>query len=71
MTFGSHFVAWDTGNYLFLSEEGYERGREECAFYPLFPFLIRWVSAFTRCSDVLIGMILANLFSLAVWVLFL
>jgi len=70
LTFGSHFVAWDTGNYLFLSEEGYRRGRAECAFYPLYPLFIRWVSSVIGGHDVLVGMILANLFSLAAWVLF-
>jgi hypothetical protein len=70
LTFGSHFVAWDAGNYLFLSEEGYKHGFKECAFYPLYPLLIRSVSTITRVNDVLIGMILANLFSLLAFALF-
>ncbi len=70
LTFGSHFVAWDTGNYLFLSEEGYKRGTAECAFYPLYPLLIRGVSKIIRGHDVLIEMILANLISLAAFLLF-
>jgi hypothetical protein len=70
LTLGSHFVAWNAQHYLFLSEEGYKHGFPQCAFYPLYPLLIRWVSTVTRGDDVLIAMILANLFSLGAWVLF-
>ena len=66
----SHFVAWDADYYLCLSKEGYKPGSEACAFYPLYPFLIRWVSTVTGGNDVLVGILLANLFSLAAFVLF-
>jgi hypothetical protein len=70
LSFASHFVSSDAEYYLFLSQEGYEHGRLTCAFYPLYPLLIRWVSAFTGGHDILIGMILANVFSLVAFLLF-
>ena len=68
--FEKHIVATDAKFYLFLSEKGYERGNPTCAFYPLYPLLIRWVSAVTGGHDVLTGMALANLFSLLAFILF-
>jgi len=68
--FRDQFRSTDSEYYLFLSEKGYERDRRECAFYPLYPLLIRWVRIGTGCNDVLIGMILANLFSLIAFLLF-
>ena len=70
VSFESHFVSWDARSYLFLSNEGYKHGSRECAFYPLYPLLIRCVSIIFRGHAVLIGMILANLFSLLAWLLF-
>jgi hypothetical protein len=70
LNFGRHFTSWDAEHYLFLSREGYKKGMGACAFYPLYPLLIRWVSAGTGGHDVLTGMVLANLFSLAAFLLF-
>lgn len=70
LTFGSHFGTWDAEHYLFLSREGYKSGLGVCAFYPLYPLLIRWVSAATGGHDILTGMVVANLFSSAAFLLF-
>jgi hypothetical protein len=64
-TFESYFTTWDVGHYLYLSHNGYQSGHKSCAFYPLWPFLMRWSSTFTGGDDVISGTILANAFSLA------
>jgi hypothetical protein len=69
-TLEQHFVTFNAEHYIFLSEMGYKRGLAECAYYPLYPLLIRGVTEFTGVNDVLIGMLLANLFSIAAWALF-
>ncbi len=68
--FASHFAAWDTGHYLYLSELGYEKGVPSCAFYPLWPLLVRWLSPLAWGSHLLAGLLLANACSLVAWVLF-
>ena len=45
--FATHFATWDTAHYLYLSEVGYSAGVPSCAFYPLWPLLIR---AFAVCT---------------------
>ncbi len=70
LKFGSHFDTWDAEHYLFLSREGYKSGLAACAFYPLYPMVIRWVSAAMGGHEVLTAMLLANLFSLAAFLLF-
>jgi hypothetical protein len=65
-----HLVSYDASYYLLLSKMGYKHSDERCAFYPLYPLLIRWVSAITGSNDVLVGMVLANLFSFAAFLLF-
>ncbi len=60
LTFQSHFVSWDAEHYLFLSENGYKAGAPQCAFYPLYPLLIRWTSSSEQNSDVLAGLVLSN-----------
>lgn len=67
--FASHFATWDGAHYLYLSEIGYARGVNSCAFYPLWPLLMRGSSVLTRGSHLVAGMILANVFSLAAWAL--
>jgi hypothetical protein len=67
---GKHFTTWDAEHYLFLSEKGYRKGAPSCAFYPLWPLAIRCFSFFTRGNRILAGVLLANIFSLAAWVLF-
>ena len=66
----SHFRTWDAQYYLLLSRRGYVQGMETCAFYPLFPLIVRWVAKLSNVNLLLVGMILANLFSLAAFILF-
>ena len=68
--FASHFTGWDSGFYLSLSQYGYNQGDNACAFYPLWPILIRWFSLVTGSDPLIAGMLLANLLSLAGWILF-
>jgi hypothetical protein len=64
LTLVSHFASYDAEFYLSLSENGYKTGQPQCAFYPLYPMVIRTVSSLTRLNDVLVGVILSNIFSL-------
>jgi hypothetical protein len=66
----SRFSATDGRAYLLLSREGYKQSTAECAFYPLYPLSIRWASAITGCDDVLVAIVLSNLFSTAAFVFF-
>lgn len=68
--FASHFATWDAAHYLYLSEVGYASGVHSCGFYPLWPLLVRGFSVFTGGSHLIAGMVLANVFSLAAWVIF-
>lgn len=68
--FASHFGTWDSAHYLYLSQAGYSSGVPSCAFYPLWPVLIRWFSVVTGGNHLLAGLVLSNLFSLAALVLF-
>ena len=68
--FATHFATWDTAHYLYLSEVGYSAGVPSCAFYPLWPLLIRAFAVCTGGNHLVSGLILANLFSLAGWWLF-
>jgi hypothetical protein len=70
LTFESHFTAWDSEHYLHISERGYEADSGVCAFYPLWPILVRWFSPLVGGNNVLGGMILANLVSLFSFLLF-
>lgn len=65
-----HFTTWDAEHYLVLSEAGYSEGLKSSAFYPLWPLLIRWSAILTGGDHVIAGVILANILSLAGWVLF-
>jgi hypothetical protein len=66
----SHFATWDGAHYLYLSEVGYSQGVPSCAFYPLWPLLVRWGSVLTGGNHLLAGLLLANGLSVAAWVLF-
>lgn len=68
--FASHFATWDAAHYLYLSEVGYSHGVRSCAFYPLWPLLIRWCAPLLGGSDVLTALVLANGLSLAAWLMF-
>jgi len=37
----SRFATWDVAHYLILSQRGYQAGSHSCAFYPLWPMLLR------------------------------
>ncbi len=68
--FASHFATWDAAHYLYLSEAGYSPGVPSCAFYPLWPVLIRCFSVVTGGNHLFAGMVLSNVFSLAALGLF-
>lgn len=67
-TLATYLATWDGAHYLFLSEESYQRGSASCAFYPLWPYLIRACSWFTFGNHFLAGILLANLLSLSAFV---
>ena len=69
-TFSSHFGTWDAAHYLYLSTAGYAKDVRSCAFYPLWPLLVRWTAHLAGGSHLIAGLVLSNLFSLAAWVLF-
>ncbi|HEV2392147.1 MAG TPA: hypothetical protein VG146_07260 [Verrucomicrobiae bacterium] len=69
-TFATHLATWDAAHYLFLSQSGYQKGSHSCAFYPLWPLLIRVCSYATGHDPFLAGLFLANLLSVAGWMLF-
>ncbi len=68
--FASHWATWDAAHYLYLSELGYRPGVPSCAFYPLWPLLVRIVAPVMAGSHVVTGLVLANGLSLAAWLLF-
>jgi hypothetical protein len=57
--------AWDGRSYLHLAKDWYSPGDPACAFYPLFPFLIRIVSPILGGSFFASGLLLSNIFSVA------
>jgi len=67
---GSHFATWDSAHYLFLSEVGYVKGVPSCAFYPLWPILVRWLSFLMNNNHLIAGLLLANVCSISAWILF-
>jgi hypothetical protein len=69
-SFDCHFASWDAEHYLFIAAHGYEAGAGRCAFYPLFPLTLRYFAMVTGGSQLVAGMILSNLFSLAGWFIF-
>jgi hypothetical protein len=68
--FASHFATWDAAHYLYLSEVGYAKDVPSCAFYPLWPLLVRAFAVLMGGSHLVAGMVLANVLSLAAWVVF-
>lgn len=60
-------AAWDGAHYLFLAQNGYVKGDLACAFYPLWPALIRAGAWLTGGNLFLAGLLLANALSLAAW----
>jgi hypothetical protein len=69
-TFASHFATWDSAHYLRLSELGYAKDVRSCAFYPLWPLLMRWSAPGFGGSHLVAGLVLSNVLSLAGWLVF-
>jgi hypothetical protein len=65
--FVSHFTGYDGYYYLHLSEAGYQADEASCAFYPLWPMLIRWTSRVTGRGSLEVGLVLSNVLSVAGW----
>lgn len=62
-TWQSPLATWDAAHYLNIASRGYVEGEDSCAFYPLWPFLIR-TFAFLYNGDVFMsGIVLANAIS--------
>ena len=67
----SRFATWDVAHYLILSQRGYQAGSHSCAFYPLWPMLLRGATVVTGGRPVLAAMLLANALSLVgLWMLY-
>jgi hypothetical protein len=62
-----HLTPWDGEHYLKLASQGYRRGDGSCAFYPLWPALIRLGSYLTGGNLFIAGLVLANVISLLAW----
>jgi Gpi18-like mannosyltransferase len=70
-TLSSRFSTWDIAHYLRLSQDGYEAGSPSCAFYPLWPAVLRVGTVITGNRPVLAAMLLANALSLVgLWLLY-
>jgi hypothetical protein len=69
-TWQSPLATWDGAHYLKIAEKGYEKGDLSCAFYPLWPFLIRVFSVLFWGDLFWSGLVLANLLSVAALMIF-
>ncbi len=69
-TFMTHFATWGAAHYLYLSTIGYEESHPSCAFYPLWPLLLRWFCRLTHFDVVWMGLILTNVASTIAFVIF-
>jgi len=69
-TFLDWASGWDAAHYLKLAEDGYTHDDASCAFYPLFPLLIRWLARIFAGNFVWAGLVLSNTFSVAAFFLF-
>jgi hypothetical protein len=71
ISLASRFTACDIAHYLVLSRDGYVPGSRSCAFYPLWPEIIRLGSSLTGGRPLLVGLVLANALSLlSFWMLY-
>jgi len=70
LTLSSHFIPYDGSFYLSIGETGYHAGDRACAFYPLWPLIIRWVSHLAHGEMLVTGLVSANVLSLIAWLLF-
>jgi hypothetical protein len=66
----SRFSTWDSAHYLDISERGYRRGSASCAFYPLWPAVVRVGAFFTGGRPLLASLMLTNALSLFAFWLF-
>lgn len=69
-TFLSHFASYDGSYYLSICETGYHAGSRTSAFYPLWPITIRLASCLAGDGYLVVGLVLANIFSLLSWFFF-
>lgn len=69
-TLATSFATWDGAHYLLLSEEGYQLDSPSCAFYPLWPMLIKAASYLTFINHFWSGIVLANVLSIVGLVIF-
>ncbi len=69
-TLATYFATWDGAHYLHLSELGYEKNSPSCAFYPLWPLLIKGASVLTGNNHFWAGIVLSNVLSIAAILLF-
>jgi Gpi18-like mannosyltransferase len=58
------WMQWDSGWYRFVAVSGYAANPESMAFFPVYPFLIKEVSAITGWSEELSAMLIAQAFFL-------
>jgi hypothetical protein len=68
-TLATYFSTWDAQHYLYVSQHGYIPGSPECAFYPLWPALIRAVTISATANPLIPALVLGNLLSLAAVIL--
>jgi hypothetical protein len=64
-----HLMTWDAQPYLWIAESGYGGDKRLAAFYPLWPFLVQWLSGVLGGNYLLGALILANVFSTLAFVL--
>jgi len=64
------FTTWDGEHYLYLSQSGYEAGSASAAFYPLWPSLIGAGAKLLGGHDLIVALLLSNIFSLIACCLF-
>ncbi|MEE2776698.1 MAG: hypothetical protein VYE73_08035 [Acidobacteriota bacterium] len=65
----SSLETWHAQHYLYLAAEGYGQPRPPIAYFPLFPWLIRWISLAPGISFLGAALLVSNLSSLAAVIL--
>ena len=65
-----YFTTWDALHYLYLSDQGYDKGVRSSAFYPLWPLTIHFLMLLFGSNGVVISLIASNFFSLIAWYMF-
>ena len=63
ITLQTAYKTWDAQHYLFLSENGFNKGQISNAFAPLFPTIISIINLFIN-NNVIAGLLVANTFSI-------